>query len=156
MNLNLLKKLIKLATNNPNEHEANSAARRVCKLIAEADFKFVEDVINIRPQVASNPVWKPTPKQEEFFKDKGPRVYSNPVSSDWFRDMFTKARNNPYEARYNPFEDKEAERKQRQNTRRILTCKTCGNRMETLFQGLDSLFECISCAGSAYQWKGKK
>jgi hypothetical protein len=40
MNLDLLKKLIKLANHNPNEHEANSAARRACKLLE--DFKFQE------------------------------------------------------------------------------------------------------------------
>lgn len=42
MNLDLLIKLAKLANNNPNEHEANSAARRACKLIAEGDYKFTE------------------------------------------------------------------------------------------------------------------
>jgi hypothetical protein len=43
MNLDQIKKLVKLANNNPNEHEANSAARMVCKLIEEAEFKFSED-----------------------------------------------------------------------------------------------------------------
>lgn len=44
MNLELLKKLVKLANNNPNENEANSAARRVCKLIEKAEFKFVAEI----------------------------------------------------------------------------------------------------------------
>jgi hypothetical protein len=46
MNLDLLTKLVKLANNNPNENEANSAARRVCKLIAEANFIFNDNNYN--------------------------------------------------------------------------------------------------------------
>lgn len=43
MNIDLLTKLVKLANNNPNENEANLAARKVCKIIEEGEFKFVED-----------------------------------------------------------------------------------------------------------------
>ena len=43
MNLELLKKLVKLANNNPNDNEANSAARRVCKMIEDGKFNFVGD-----------------------------------------------------------------------------------------------------------------
>ncbi len=55
MNLDLLIKLVKLANNNPNEHEANSAARRACKLIAEGNYDFgqpktVQQKVNIKPQ----------------------------------------------------------------------------------------------------------
>src|SRR5258708_29378701 len=44
MNIELLTKLVKLANNNPNEHEANAAARKVCLIIAEAKFKFSADL----------------------------------------------------------------------------------------------------------------
>jgi hypothetical protein len=40
MNLDLLKKLVKLANNNPNENEANAAARKVCEMLAEANFNL--------------------------------------------------------------------------------------------------------------------
>jgi hypothetical protein len=40
MNIDLITKLAKLANNNPNENEANLAARKVCRLLAEGDFKF--------------------------------------------------------------------------------------------------------------------
>lgn len=39
MDLDILKKLVRLANNNPNEHEANSAARKVCKILEEDGFK---------------------------------------------------------------------------------------------------------------------
>lgn len=40
MNYDLLIKLARLANNNPNDNEANLAARKVCKLIAEGNYKF--------------------------------------------------------------------------------------------------------------------
>src|SRR5579859_4847245 len=43
MNLDLLTKLVELANNNPNENEANLAARKVCKIIAEGNFNFIDD-----------------------------------------------------------------------------------------------------------------
>ena len=43
MNLELIIKLTKLANNNPNDHEANFAARKVCKLIEDGSFNFIED-----------------------------------------------------------------------------------------------------------------
>ena len=42
MNYDLIIKLAKLANNNPNENEANLAARKVCKLLAEANFMFTQ------------------------------------------------------------------------------------------------------------------
>lgn len=41
MNLEIVKKLIKLANNNPNEHEANSAARKVCRELDGYDFNTI-------------------------------------------------------------------------------------------------------------------
>lgn len=40
MNIDLITKLAKLANNNPNDNEANSAARKVCRLLADGEFKF--------------------------------------------------------------------------------------------------------------------
>ena len=34
MNIELLTNLVRLANNNPNDNEANAAARKVCKMIA--------------------------------------------------------------------------------------------------------------------------
>src|ERR1700749_5093983 len=41
MSKDLLIKLVKLANNNPNEHEANLAARRAVKMIAENNFEII-------------------------------------------------------------------------------------------------------------------
>lgn len=39
MNKDLIIKLVKLANNNPNDNEANNAARKVCKLLEEGNFE---------------------------------------------------------------------------------------------------------------------
>ena len=43
MNLDLLKKLVLLANRNSNENEANSAARRVCKMLELSNFLLHQD-----------------------------------------------------------------------------------------------------------------
>jgi hypothetical protein len=53
MNIDLIIKLAKLANNNPNEHEANLAARKVCKLLAEGKYKF--NSITLPPNQAKTP-----------------------------------------------------------------------------------------------------
>lgn len=57
MDLELLRKLVKLANNNSNEHEANSAARRVCKLIAENNFELIGGDAQSKPKFASRDAW---------------------------------------------------------------------------------------------------
>lgn len=73
MNLDKLKALIRLANNNPSENEANLAARRVCKILADNNFTL----LNPQPKTAADkvgsaktwndvkrsnePAWKPSP-----------------------------------------------------------------------------------------------
>lgn len=54
MNLNLIIKLAKLANENPNENEANLAARKVCSLIKQGDYKFNEDSKQSNTKSTSN------------------------------------------------------------------------------------------------------
>lgn len=44
MNIDLLKKLVLLANRNSSEHEANSAARRVCKMLELSHFILYPDI----------------------------------------------------------------------------------------------------------------
>ncbi len=76
MKLEILNKLIALANNNPNEHEANTAARRVCKAIIEDKF-----VISGGPVTNTTVPPKTSPKQQQ----------SNPYDAyryDPFEDIF--------------------------------------------------------------------
>lgn len=58
MNKDLIIKLAKLANNNPNENEANAAARKVCVLLVEGHFKFND----IQSNTKSNTVY-PNPSR---------------------------------------------------------------------------------------------
>lgn len=71
----VLIKLARLANNNPNENEANSAARRVCKLLAEDNFA----VINSNPIGAGSPygprnyTWNPANESQERAREEARR-----------------------------------------------------------------------------------
>lgn len=56
MNNDLVIKLIKLANNNPNENEANLAARKVCSLLKDYKFEEKKKEINI---FSNNPYTAP-------------------------------------------------------------------------------------------------
>lgn len=56
MKLDILMKLIALANNNPNDNEANLAARKVCKAIGEGKFTITEGI-----QRTKEPDFKSTP-----------------------------------------------------------------------------------------------
>lgn len=66
MNYDLIIKLAKLANNNPNENEANLAARKVCKLLAEGNFQFNKG--QARP--ANNPTPPKQPVYDATFYDE--------------------------------------------------------------------------------------
>ena len=73
MNINLIIKLAKLANNNSNENEANSAARKVCKLIHEGDYKFPEQPEN---KSQYDPYWG-------FYKYRTSKDYYPPFDEDF-------------------------------------------------------------------------
>lgn len=78
ISLDKLKAIIRLANNNPNENEANLAARRACKLLAENDFALLNG--HTVPPKASNwsgvdrsqePFWEPGDPFYDFFVNQG-------------------------------------------------------------------------------------
>ncbi len=131
MNLDLIIKLVKLANNNPNEHEANSAARQVCKLIAAGEFKFNNTNNDI--------------------KDKSihPSQASSNYKGDPYMDIinqyraYTKSYNPYYDLNYKPFTDEK-----KPKPKKTLICRSCGLSFETGFVGPESMYECHTC-----QWK---
>lgn len=91
MNLERLKALIRLANNNPNEHEANLAARKVCKIIAEKDFSLLQpqprtaagkvNEYRSRPTAPTVDMWedflrnmryRPSESQKKYWTDSAP------------------------------------------------------------------------------------
>lgn len=78
MNIELLTKLVKLANNNPNENEANLAARKVCKLIEEDKFQFNQstaksDYTNQQHQKTQTDNWWGFWGEPEFYYKSRPK-----------------------------------------------------------------------------------
>jgi hypothetical protein len=72
MNYDLIIKLAKLANNNPNDNEANMAARKVCKLLAESNFNFTThngDDSRRRPSNPPPPSRSPYHDLEEMVRE---------------------------------------------------------------------------------------
>lgn len=72
MDTDKIQKLIRLANNNPNEHEANLAARKVCKMLADYRFNGVNS------SKATPPPNTTTPYQDLYDLMQKMRKKSNP------------------------------------------------------------------------------
>src|SRR6516165_11215196 len=95
MNYDLIIKLAKLANNNPNDNEANQAARKVCRLLAEANFNFPA-------HNGDDSRRRPTPHKQDDWYD--------------FNDIFNEARKAEYDRRAK--EAEEARRKRAAEARK--------------------------------------
>lgn len=87
MNLDRLKALIRLANNNPSEHEANLAARKVCKILAENSFAL----LNPQPQTAAGKMneartWNDVKRSEEPAWSSKPPAGPGFDASEFFRN----------------------------------------------------------------------
>lgn len=92
IDLERLKKLVRLANNNPNEHEANLAARKACKMIQDGNFEFTN-------KVPTNPP-PSTPKQQSTNPNPNPNVYRSPYDNYYsgysiFEEFFRNMKDNP-------------------------------------------------------------
>jgi len=88
MNLDLLTKLVRLANNNPNDNEANLAARKVCKMIESANFQFGSK--GTAPKTAAGKVRVRYENQGVWSKPPdGPR---DPFFTDILHEMWKKMR----------------------------------------------------------------
>lgn len=151
MNFDLIIKLAKLANNNPNDHEANAAARKVCRLLAEANFKFEADRPTItrtkEPDFSSKypPPKKSTRKAEPERNPFRGSAYNTPFDQA-FRDMYDKA--NSWSGRGNPFgfnpdyiNWKEERDKKKEDVERV--CSRCNLKVKTYSK--EEPFVCTIC-----------
>lgn len=164
MNLDLLIKLVKLANNNPSEHEANSAARRACKLIAEGNYDFgqpktAQQKVNIKPQgswtgfggsYGGNPyadieeMMREMQRQKQADADARRRAQQNTHEPGFGGYRPSDAQNAYYN--YRPgrgFEGQEKKPKVRRD------CSRCGINVETNSKA--QVFVCSICLWKAYQ-----
>lgn len=167
MKLDLLKKLTALANNNPNEHEANLAARRVCKMLAESKFDLRDDPV-IPKSTSSQPgTWTgfSTPDRpsdfdvfyEYMFGGKHRRWAppNNPPQPEYGKaDGSGKStKQEPFKS-YRPSAAQESYfdgfSKAKRGEKRELKCKICGKTAHTRFVGPPEVFECNDCQWTAY------
>lgn len=99
MNYDLIIKLAKLANNNPNENEANSAARKVCKLLAEGNFNFTNNTTS-------------PPKQPPFTNSNRP--YTPPQN---FWDLFNRVNQERKQKEQQHYEQEQRRRQEEQRQR---------------------------------------
>ena len=154
--LDLLKKLVALAHNNPNDNEANLAARRACKMLAEHKFELTTGIksVNVRP-VTYNDV---TRSREPEFKSKTqepvrphtpprgtPWTWENVYNTPFWDELFkgTKSQRSP---------GGETWRDRDPNygyTNIPKKCSKCGEEVDTTWIGPLDKFVCVNC-----KWKG--
>ncbi len=168
MDIEKLKKLVKLANNNPNENEANLAARKVCQILEQTNFQAIAVVNKQAP-----PQQPKAGPYEDFLRNyarKPPKQSS--FRDEWIHDPATHTYWNPgrgmriseteYEFTYSSRAQAEQRRREKEFRKgywagvdfdepRVLQCKVCGKHKETLFVGHPSQFTCSSCAGT--EWK---
>lgn len=183
MNFDLITKLAKLANNNPNENEANLAARKVCRLLAEGEFKFTNDSGTLRDK-NGNPIYQPSQKQQEYHKNpsmdyvyeymrqrarSGPRDkwYDGPPPYAYKSPFYSSYWDSPKQPKWpgdEPFKkpsesqfytDPATGKRVHKNEERLLKCRTCKNTKLTRFVGLAELYECNTCQWTAYEAKAK-
>ena len=163
MNLDLIIKLVKLANHNPNDNEANAAARKVCKLIAEGQYKFNGQSIPVTPppvtvrppspyKSASNPspkspfshMWtdedwnfQPSAAQQRYYEEfiKNFDIGYDPASRS-YRSPFTGTT-----TRQEPPKEK---------VKRPLACTQCKNNINTAYVGNEATFICNTCVWMNY------
>lgn len=151
MKLDLLKKLTRLANNNPNDNEANLAARKVCRMLEEANFVLEEDVVSNYSSKKYNGFGKTDDFHSDIFSYFYRNTGNNKVYKQWEKQkkQARKTAYNPFQTPpiyYSPFTEQSKPVKEK----RILRCKTCKEEKETIFVGHPSVFECNNCQWTAY------
>lgn len=131
MNLDLLKKLTKLANHNPNENESNLAARKVCKMLEECDWNLNN-----------------TKEQPNLGQDFGDSIDIEKIMRDINNFHKTQARKPP-PPKYNPPKPPES-------AYQIVTCKRCKRTMRVAFVSAPDDFVCNYCYNifAEVKWKG--
>jgi len=168
MNLDLLKKLTRLANNNPNDNEANLAARKVCKMLEASNWSL--PILPPVKQAEKVRTWADVKRSEEpFFKSRPQSSNNDHFKNFW--DQYVKNMTPEERARWNketkgtwdiPFKDgkykspfETAQRKEREKKeKRMLECTRCHQMKETAYVG--NLYVCIDCYWVEYESKKGK
>lgn len=174
MNKDKIKKLIRLANANPNDHEANLAARMVCKMLKDYSFEEVKTAFGKMnepwvsrpappkqeaPKPPPPPKWEPDKPKPGYYQSKQGHYWDDVVSDedtsfeDMVKEMFNKSQNFRGGKTYGtpPIDWSDKEAWQQNNDKRKLKCIKCKEEKETRFRGLPEIWVCMECRGKEYQ-----
>ncbi len=151
--LERLKKFTRLANNNPNEHEANVAARRVCKILEEHNFELAVTWNDVKrstePAFKSTRTTSPTSRTSHAGTPYGPRFWEDVIftydkSDPNYKPPYDKS--DVYSAKWYK-EKAENDKAQRtaHRTKRTLACSICKIEQDTFFMGDPGTFRCWGC-----------
>ena len=142
MNIDLLKKLTKLANNNPNENEANLAARKVCKMLEEGNWSLSE--------APKTPVNKPIYHRSDPFVDLQEMIRRAAEQDAKRREQQKQERDKYYSREYNdpewghPFWGREKQSSAySKSEKKSKICTRCNQPRETAYIG--NLYVCDVC-----------
>lgn len=160
MNIELIVKLVKLANNNPNENEANLAARKVCSLIAAGDYKFAQTkTAQAKVHVKSNPTANDWVKYHDKPKQRDWKDISVDFDIENFYDAVFGRNNGPFNRsnkNQDPIFDEGREKASKKGKPKVeLECIKCQRKVNTAFVGPPQTFVCTICIWEAYM-KDKK
>jgi CRISPR/Cas system-associated protein Cas10 (large subunit of type III CRISPR-Cas system) len=149
MDIEKLKSIIRLANNNPNENEANLAARKACMILAENNFAL----FNTQPTTwndvkrSTEPAWRTYTTsagtgQDPFWDFI--RRYGQPGSgfrpTEKQRQYYEDRARYAEHVRYNPVTDE----KEKQRAKAERKCSICGLEVNT-FRVKEEPFICNPC-----------
>jgi len=167
MDIEKLKKLIRLANNNPNEHEANLAARKACKALAEDDFKSLKATTWNDIKRTTEPTWKSSYKSNPVNRPATPPPHTSPTGRDPFDSYYayrTSPKQESYYRRTYDINDTYVDpnwfaggmrggKTEARPEKRVRKCSICGIEEET--KRIATVFTCNKCEWEAFMKKVK-
>lgn len=160
MDLDLIRKLIRLANNNPNDNEANLAARKACKMIA--DGKVFEHFAKIATPPASgtrqgftqhgdvDPYDIMTELMERLRRDKERSKQTQQAQERKYKEQ--KERERYTQGTWEPPDYENPMWKGSDGVnKRMLRCSKCGQAKPTRFRGAPDIWICMECRGKEFK-----
>lgn len=146
LNTDLILKLIRLANNNPNDNEANLAARKVCKMLADYKFNNVANPFVVPPTTwndvkrSTEPRWSSRPPPNNPYNPYTARDFVS-----WFQEYTEQIKRDQPRGQPPISYDEETKRKPYRDSYDV-ACIICGKIVNVKHSRDSKTFKCATCA----------